>query len=74
MYGPLGLVVAAASVPIVTLSNRFERRYVLISRRVQDQQGDLATASEEGAVGIRVIKSFGRGPFVSGRYDHSRIR
>src|SRR6476620_11680787 len=69
MYWPLGLVVAAASVPIVTLSNRFERRYVLISRRVQDQQGDLATAAEEGAVGIRVIKSFGRGPFVSGRYD-----
>ncbi len=71
MYWPLGLVVAAASLPIVTLSNRFERRYVLISRRVQDQQGDLATAAEEGAVGIRVIKSFGRGPFVSGRYDHS---
>src|SRR6476619_5436431 len=62
MYWPLGLVVAAASVPIVTLSNRFERRYVLISRRVQD---------EEGAVGIRVIKSFGRGPFVSGRYNES---
>jgi ATP-binding cassette subfamily B protein len=69
MYWPLGLVVAAASVPIVMLSNHFERRYVLISRRVQDQQGDLATAAEEGAVGFRVIKSFGRGPFVSGRYN-----
>ncbi len=69
MYWPLGLVVAAASVPIITLSNRFERRYVLVSRRVQDQQGDLATAAEEGAVGFRVIKSFGRGPFVSGRYN-----
>ncbi len=71
MYWPLGLVVAASSVPIVLLSNRFERKYVLISRRVQDQQGDLATASEEGAVGVRVIKSFGRGPFVSGRYNRS---
>jgi ATP-binding cassette, subfamily B, bacterial len=69
MYWPLGLVVAAAAVPIITLSNRFERKYVLVSRRVQDQQGDLATAAEEGAVGIRVIKSFGRGPFVSGRYN-----
>jgi ATP-binding cassette subfamily B protein len=69
MYWPLGLVVAAASIPIVTLCNRFERRYVLISRRVQDQQGDLATLAEEGAVGIRVIKSFGRGRFVSGRYN-----
>ena len=69
MYWPLGLVVAAASLPIIALSNRFERRYVLVSRRVQDQQGDLATAAEEGAVGFRVIKSFGRGPFVSGRYN-----
>src|ERR1700710_2632418 len=65
MYWPLGLVVAAASVPIVVLSHRFERKYVLISRRVQDQQGDLATLAEEGAVGIRVIKSFGRGRYVS---------
>ena len=69
MYWPLGLVVLAASVPIVVLSHRFERRYVLISRRVQDQQGDLATLAEEGAVGIRVIKSFGRGRFVSRGYD-----
>src|SRR6476469_5445891 len=71
MYWPLGLVVAAACLPIVWLSNRFERGYVLVSRRVQDQQGDLATAAEEGAVGIRVIKSFGRGPFVSGRYNEA---
>ncbi len=71
MYWPLGLVVAAASLPIVWLSNRFERGYVLVSRRVQDQQGDLATAAEEGAVGFRVIKSFGRGPFVSGRYNEA---
>ena len=69
MYWPLGLVVAAASIPIIALSNRFERSYVLISRRVQDEQGDLATLAEEGAVGIRVIKSFGRGRFVAGRYD-----
>ena len=52
------------SIPIITLCNRFERKYVLISRRVQDEQGDLATLAEEGAVGIRVIKSFGRGRFV----------
>jgi ATP-binding cassette subfamily B protein len=69
MYWPLGLVVAAASVPIVTLSNRFERRYVLISRQVQDQQGDLATVIEEGAVGIRVIKSFGRRHHVYDNFD-----
>ena len=74
MYWPLGLVVALAAAPIIVLCNRFERRYVVISRRVQDEQGDLATLAEEGAVGIRVIKSFGRGPFVSQRYDESARR
>ncbi|HET9632724.1 MAG TPA: ABC transporter ATP-binding protein [Terrabacter sp.] len=69
MYWPLGLVVAAAAVPIIWLSMRFEKAYVVISRQVQDQQGDLATQAEEGAVGIRVIKSFGRSDHVARRYD-----
>jgi ATP-binding cassette subfamily B protein len=68
MYWPLGLVVAAAAVPIVWLSMRFEKSYVVVSRQVQDEQGDLATRAEEGAVGIRVIKSFGRSDHVSGQY------
>src|SRR3954451_20242779 len=55
--------------PIIYLSMRFEKSYVVVSRRVQDEQGDLATHAEEGAVGIRVIKSFGRGRFVSQQYD-----
>ena len=69
MYWPLGLVVAAAAVPIIWLSMRFEKRYVVVSRRVQDEQGDLATLAEEGAVGIRVIKSFGRSEYVARAYD-----
>ena len=68
MYVPLGLVVAATAVPIIWLSMRFERAYVVVSRRVQDEQGDLATLAEEGAVGIRVIKSFGRSDHVADRY------
>src|SRR3954464_10546817 len=71
MYWPLGLVVAATAAPIVWLSMRFEKRYVVVSRRVQDQQGDLATLAEEGAVGIRVIKSFGRSSHVSRQYDQA---
>src|SRR3954467_1778932 len=31
---------------------------------MQDQQGDLATAAEEAASGIRVTKAFGRGPHL----------
>ncbi len=69
MYWPLGLVVAATAAPIVWLSMRFEKGYVVVSRRVQDEQGDLATRAEEGAVGIRVIKSFGRADHVSGQYE-----
>jgi ATP-binding cassette subfamily B protein len=69
MYWPLGLVVAGAAAPIVWLSMRFEKAYVVVSRRVQDEQGDLATLAEEGAVGIRVIKSFGRGEHVSRQYE-----
>lgn len=69
MYWPLGVVVALAAVPIVLLSMRFEKRYTRISRQVQDEQGDLATLAEEGAVGIRVIKSFGRSTHVSRQYD-----
>lgn len=69
MYWPLGVVVALAAVPIVLLSMRFEKRYTRISRQVQDEQGDLATLAEEGAVGIRVIKSFGRSAHVSRQYD-----
>jgi len=60
LFWPLGLVVALSAVPIIYLSKRFESRYVVVSRRVQDQQGDVATAVEEAAVGYRVIKSFGR--------------
>ncbi|HEX4472983.1 MAG TPA: ABC transporter ATP-binding protein [Nocardioides sp.] len=74
LYWPLGLVVAATAAPIVWLSMRFEKGYVVISRRVQDQQGDLATLAEEGAVGIRVIKSFGRSSYVSGQYDEAARR
>jgi ATP-binding cassette subfamily B protein len=69
MYAPLGLVVAAASVPTIWLCMRFEKQYVVMSRRVQDQQGDLATLAEEGAVGIRVIKAFGRSEHVARQYE-----
>ncbi len=69
MYWPLGLVVTATSVPIIWLCARFEKRYVVMSRRVQDKQGDLATLSEEGAIGIRVIKAFGRSEHVAEQYE-----
>jgi ATP-binding cassette, subfamily B, bacterial len=56
----LGLLTAAAFAPVTLLCLRFERRYRILSRRVQDQQDDLATYVEEAAAGIRVLKALGR--------------
>jgi ATP-binding cassette, subfamily B, bacterial len=69
LYWPLGLVVACSAIPIIWLSMTFERRYVKVSRRVQDQQGDVATQIEESTLGIRVIKSFGRSGYAFDKFD-----
>jgi ATP-binding cassette subfamily B protein len=74
MYWPLGLLVAASAVPIVVVSLRFEKKYIKASRRVQDEQGDLATLVEESAIGIRTIKAFGRRHHVYDRFDDSALR
>ncbi len=71
LYPPLALVTAASILPLVFLSSRFRGRYTSVSRRVQDQQGDLTTLVEEAATGIRVIKAFGRAPLVSRQYQES---
>ncbi len=69
LYLPLGLIVAVSAVPILWLSQRFEAGYIEVSRRVQDQQGDLTTVIEESAVGVRVVKSFGRRRLVNERFE-----
>jgi ATP-binding cassette subfamily B protein len=56
----LGLLTGGVFLPVVAICTRFERRYRVLSRRAQDQQGDLATYVEEAAVGIRVIRALGR--------------
>ncbi|MFJ1643816.1 ABC transporter ATP-binding protein [Streptomyces sp. NPDC088258] len=56
----LGLVLLAPVVPLVVLCSFFEARYALVARQAQDQVGDLTTVVEEGVLGIRIIKGFGR--------------
>jgi ATP-binding cassette subfamily B protein len=56
----LGLLTAGVFVPVFLLCVAFEKRYRVLSRRVQDEQGDLATYIEEAASGIRVLKALGR--------------
>ncbi|WP_246264805.1 ABC transporter ATP-binding protein [Acrocarpospora pleiomorpha] len=74
MFWPLGLLVAGSALPIVYVSIKFERRYMVVSRQVQDEQGDLATTVEESALGIRTIKAFGRGRHVFDGYDEVAVK
>jgi ATP-binding cassette, subfamily B, bacterial len=64
----LGLITAAVFAPVVPVCLRFEKRYRVLSRQVQDQQGDLATIIEESATGIRVLKALGRGKQAAERH------
>jgi ATP-binding cassette, subfamily B, bacterial len=71
---PLGLIVLVSTLPITWISRSWSRQYFAISRRVQDQQGDLATVVEESAVGIRIVKSFGRRELVDDRFGEAAGR
>ena len=64
----LGLLSGGVFLPVLVLSTWFERRYRVLSRRAQDQQGDLATYVEEAAAGIRVLKALGRRAEASARH------
>ncbi len=64
----LGLVTGGVFLPVALLCLRFEKRYRRLSRRYQDQQGDLATYVEEAASGIRVLKSLGRRDEATARH------
>ena len=64
----LGLITGLVFVPVLPVCLRFEKRYKVLSRRVQDQEGDLATLIEEAATGIRVLKALGRGRQAAARH------
>jgi ATP-binding cassette subfamily B protein len=64
----LGLLTATVFLPVVAASTRFQQTYRVLSRRAQDQQGDLATNVEEAAAGIRVLKALGRGDEAAGQH------
>lgn len=58
----LALIFFIAAVPVSIIAYRFNRTFSVLSRRSQDQNGDLATTIEQSVQGIRVLKAFGRGP------------
>ncbi len=71
---PLGLIVLVSTLPIAAISRSWTRQYFMISRRVQDQQGDLATVVEESAGGVRIVKAFGRRELVDARFGKAAER
>jgi ATP-binding cassette subfamily B protein len=69
MYWPLGVVVLVSIVPITLTVLHFQQSYTELSRLAQDQSGHVATHVEESALGVRVVKSFGREDYVYDRFD-----
>ena len=64
----LGVVIAVTAVPLLVLTLWLERRFSVEARRAQDQAGDLTTVVEESALGVRVLKSLGRGRRLTERF------
>ena len=69
MYWPLGVVVVVSVVPVTLTVLHFQRKFTKLSRLSQDQAGHVATDVEESALGMRVIKSFGREDYAYERFS-----
>jgi len=64
----LGLISLCCMAPLIGISTQYESRFAALSRRSQDQIGDLATTVEESVLGIRVLKAFGRAPHLAATF------
>jgi len=69
LYWPLGVVVVISIVPIAGTVLHNQRKFTKLSRMAQDQTGVVATNVEESALGLRVIKSFGREDYSYDRFN-----
>jgi ATP-binding cassette subfamily B protein len=69
LHLPLAVLVGLTAVPLTLLLKRFEAQYQDVSRRIQEQQGDVATQVEEAATGIRTIRAFGRSRLMAGHFQ-----
>lgn len=65
----LGSAVLVAMIPLGFASTVFQNRFRDAARTARDRAAEVATAAEESAVGIRVLKALGGGPFVLARFD-----
>ncbi len=70
----LALIVAVAAVPLFLIGRGFFKRFLPAARAEQDQSGEVSSAAEESANGIRAIKALGRGPLMAARFDEEADR
>jgi ATP-binding cassette subfamily B protein len=66
ILGTIFLIIVA---PLWIIGFNFEKNYHKTARQSQDQAGDLATSVEQSVHGIRVLKAFGRGGFMSDKFS-----
>ncbi len=73
ILGSIFLVIVA---PLWVIGFNFEKNYHITARKSQDQAGDLATSVEQSVHGIRVLKAFGRGGFITEKFarDAAELR
>ncbi len=69
----LGTIFLVTMAPLWVIGFKFEKDYHTTARRSQDQAGDLATSVEQSVHGIRVLKAFGRGEFMTGKFSHDAL-
>ena len=74
MYWPMGVVVLVSAAPVVALCLYNERIYTRLSRRIQDETGDVASSVEETMQGLRVVKAFGRGGHMFDQFDAKALK
>ena len=65
----LGTIFLVTAIPLWIRGYLFEKRYGALTRRSQDQAGDLATSVEESVHGSRVREAVGRGKHALSRFS-----
>ena len=69
IVNPLLALYTAASMPLIGLvAWLFAHKVMPISRRVQEQKGDVTEAADESVVGIEMVQAFGREEDVRSRF------
>lgn len=64
-----GLIIVLMAIPTIVVIAVFESKYRVTSRQSQDAMGEVTTTVEESIQGIRILKAFGRAPWITQRFQ-----